>query len=66
VEVHPKSKKILIYVKVDPEKITIEEGFTRDVRNIGHYGTGELEITIRSHEDLEKAKYLVQQSYDAN
>ncbi len=66
VEVHPQNKKILIYLKIDPDQITIEEGFARDVRSIGHYGTGDLEITIRSYEDLEKAKYLIQQSYDAS
>jgi len=66
VEVHPQNKKILIYVTVDPDKINIESGFTRDMRNIGHNGTGDLEITITSYEDLEKAKYLIQQSYDAN
>lgn len=66
VEVHPQNKKILIYVKIDPDQITLEEGFTRDVKTIGHYGTGDLEITIRSYEDLEKAKYLIQQSYDAS
>lgn len=66
VEVHPQNKKILIYLKIDPDQITIEEGFARDVGSIGHYGTGDLEITIRSYEDLEKAKYLIQQSYDAS
>lgn len=66
VEVHPQNKKILIYVKIDPDQIKIEEGFTRDVRTIGHFGTGDLEITMRSYEDLEKAKDLIQQSYDAN
>ncbi|KKH45572.1 DUF5655 domain-containing protein [Methanosarcina sp. 1.H.A.2.2] len=66
VEVHPQNKKILIYLKIDPDQITIEEGFTRDVRSIGHYGTGDLEVTIRSYEDLEKAKYLIQQSYEAS
>ena len=66
VEVHPQNKKILIYVKIDPDQITIEKDFTRDVRDIGHFGTGDLEITIRSEEDLEKAKYLIQKSYDNN
>ena len=58
VEVHPQNKKILIYVKIDPDLITIKKDFIRDVRDIGHFGTGDLEITIRSEEDLEKAKYL--------
>ncbi|KKG50223.1 DUF5655 domain-containing protein [Methanosarcina mazei] len=66
VEVHPQNKKILIYLKIDPDQTTIEKGFTRDVRSIGHYGTGDLEVTIRSYEDLEKAKYLIQKSYEAS
>ncbi len=66
IEVHPQSKKILVYVKVDPSKITLEPNFTRDVRSIGHFGTGELEIIISSMQDFEKAKYLLEQSYDTS
>src|SRR5437763_979422 len=66
VEVHPQSKRILIFVKVDPSSINLEEGFTRDVHNLGHYGTGDLEITIQSDEDLERAKPLVLKSYEAS
>jgi len=66
VEVHPQTKKLLVYVKVDPTQIDLESNFTRDVREIGHYGTGDLEITIRSLQDVEKAKYLLEKSYDAS
>ncbi|EFH88860.1 DUF5655 domain-containing protein [Ktedonobacter racemifer] len=66
VEVHPQAKCIVIYVKVDPDSISLEKGFTRDVRNIGHYGTGNLEITIRSNEDLDRAKKNLLKSYEAN
>lgn len=66
VEVHPQSHKIVVYVKVDPSKITIEPNFTRDLREIGHYGTGDLEITISSMQDLKRAEPLLQQSYDAS
>jgi len=55
---------LLVYVKVDPESIQLEEGFTRDVRRIGHYGTGDLEITIKSTHDISKARELLQMSYD--
>lgn len=64
VELRPQNKIVLAYVKIDPDKIDLEEGFTRDVRNIGHYGTGDVEITIRSDEDFEKAKLLLIKSYD--
>jgi predicted transport protein len=66
VEVHPQSKNILVYVKVNPDEVELEHGFTRDVRSIGHYGTGDLEITIRADEDLEKAESLLQKSYQAS
>ncbi|AZV41717.1 transporter [Peribacillus asahii] len=64
VEIHPQIGKILLYLKVDPDEIIIEEGFSRDVRNIGHYGTGDLEINIYSDEHLEKAKQYINMSYD--
>jgi len=69
VEVHPKkgpSGALTVYVKVDPETVDLSEGFLRDVRSIGHFGTGELEITIQSREDLERAKPLLVQSYEAS
>jgi len=66
VEIHPMSKHILVFVKVNPELIKLEPGFTRDVRNIGHFGTGDLEITIRSDEDFARAKELIVKSYEAN
>lgn len=64
VEIHPQDKNILVFVKADFDHIHIEEGFTRDVRKIGHFGTGDLEITIRSDDDLERAKPLIAKSYE--
>ncbi|MGV1098579.1 DUF5655 domain-containing protein [Thiovibrio sp. JS02] len=66
VEVHPGTGKILIFVKVDPESIELEKGFTRDVSNVGHFGTGDLEISIGSMNDFEKAKPLLLKSYEAS
>jgi predicted transport protein len=66
VEVHPKTGEVLIYVKVDPDSVTLEEDFTRDVRKIGHFGTGDLEIRLTSREDLERAKPLLNRSYEAS
>ncbi len=66
VEVHPQKKSLTVFVKVNPGTLSMEKGFTRDVRNIGHYGTGELEIIIKNYDDLEKAKPLILQSYEAS
>ena len=66
VEVHPKNRVILVFVKVDPRSIELQPGFTRDMRQTGHYGTGDLEITIRNKNDLERAKPLIVQSYESS
>ena len=66
VEVHPQTGQLLVFLKVDPDEVELEEGFARDVREIGHFGTGALEIRIDSLEDLERAKPLIEKSYDAS
>lgn len=66
VEVRPSAGSILVYLKLDPETTPIEIGFSRDVRNIGHFGTGNVEITIKSDADLERAKTIISKSYENN
>lgn len=66
VELRTQNNILLVYVKVDPETIELEPGFTRDVRNIGHYGTGDLEIQIKNDTDLEKAKELIVKSFEVS
>jgi len=41
----------------------LEEGFTRDVRKIGHFGTGDLEVTIMNDHDLDRARPLLERAY---
>ena len=66
VEIHTQTKKLLVYVKhPDPSSVS-EKGFARDVTNIGHYGTGNLELTINSKTDIEKSRNLIELSYEAN
>ena len=66
VEVHPSKGCLTVFLKVDPEEVTLEDGFTRDMRTIGHFGTGDLEVTLRSREDLAKAHDLLVKSYEAS
>jgi len=65
-EIHTQTKQILVYVKVDPDSITLEKGFTRNMKNIWHFGSGDLEITISSDDDLEKVKDLLIKSYEVS
>lgn len=66
VEVKPQIGVIRLYLKVDPGEVHLEGGFTRDVRKVGHFGTGDLEVTVKTHEDLERAKPLILRSYEAS
>jgi len=58
-------QKVLLYVKLDPSSIDDLPKFARDVRAIGHYGTGDLELSIRTAEDFEIAKPLIELSYQS-
>lgn len=64
VEVHPQTRNLLVYLKINPDTVELEDGFTRDVRAIGHFGTGDLELRIHSASDFEKARSLIQRSYE--
>lgn len=66
VEVRASANLLVLYVKVDPDTVELKDGFTRDVRNIGHWGTGDLEITLRNRDDLEKAMPLLAKSYEVS
>lgn len=66
VEAFPRKQAIVIYVKLDTSKVEFEDGFSRDVTNVGHYGTGNVELTLRSEEDLEKAKPFINESFENN
>lgn len=64
VEIKTQDKKVVLYLKVDPDTVDLTDGFTRDVRKIGHFGTGDLEVTIRSLADFNQAKPLIDHSYE--
>lgn len=56
-------KKITLYLKLNPDNVRPIPEQGRDVRNIGHYGTGEFELTLKNFKDFEKTKYLINEAY---
>jgi predicted transport protein len=58
VEVRNQAGKVLVFLRVNPHTAELVPGFSRDVRNIGHFGTGDLELTLQLLDDFEKAKPL--------
>lgn len=57
---------LALHLKLDTSTVDYEKGFTRDTTQIGHYGTGNVEVTIRNRADYEKAKMLLDRAYNEN
>lgn len=57
---------VLLYLKLNPQEFDLEEGFSADATNKGHWGTGDLEIRIKTPADIEKAKKFIAKSFLVN
>ena len=57
---------LILHLKLEPKIFPFENGFSRDVSKIGHYGTGNVQLRLQSAADFEKAKSFLRQAYDAN
>ena len=58
--------RLLITLKLDPGTVTFEEGFSRDVSQVGHWGTGDVELCLLGPLDLQRAQPLLERSYAEN
>lgn len=57
---------VFLTLKLDPASMALENGFSRDVSKIGHWGTGDLELNLRTAADLGKARPLIERAYQEN
>ena len=60
----PQKGRLLLYLHLDVDLIAPPPGIGRDVRQQGHWGTGEMELALTTTSDLEKVKPLIQQAYE--
>lgn len=58
--------RLLITLKLAPATVALEAGFSRDVSQVGHWGTGDVELCLFSAADLQKAQALLERSYAEN
>jgi len=58
--------RLLVTLKLDPDTVAFEEGFSRDVSQVGHWGTGDVELCLLGPLDLQKAQALLERSYAEN
>jgi predicted transport protein len=56
-------QSIVLYLTLNPAEIKDPPSFSRDVRKIGHWGTGDFEIELKSMYDFETAKKLIELAY---
>ncbi len=55
--------RIILYIKLNPKTINNLPDIARDVTQKGHYGTGDLEISIKNKADIEIAKPFIELAY---
>lgn len=63
---HPLKAAVVLWLKLDPTSIPLEPGFTQDVSNKGHLGTGNLEVRLGDGAALTKALPLIERAYEEN
>jgi predicted transport protein len=56
-------RKLILSLKLNPDDVNPMPPQGRDVRAIGHYGTGDFELTIRNMEDFEDTKHLIYEAF---
>lgn len=61
----PQRTKVHVYLSLDPAGVDLVPDFTRNVTGLGHHGTGDLEVRLRTERDLEHAQALFRAGYAA-
>ncbi len=64
-EIHSAGNEVVLFLKVNIETVSFEDGFVRDVREIGHYGAGNIQIRINNQESFDRAKPYIIAAYNA-
>lgn len=57
---------ILIHLRLNPDTVNLKPGKIEDVREKGHWGTGDLRIIVKNSEDFEDIKPLLDRAYYEN
>jgi predicted transport protein len=59
-----KQQRVLLYLKLNPQSVKGPRGISRDVSDVGHYGTGDFELSLKNQSDFEAAKPFIQMAYE--
>ena len=59
-------KYLIMQMHLNPDTVELMPGFIGDYSNKGHWGTGDLCVTIKTPEDFENTKALIDRAYNEN
>lgn len=59
-----RKRRVLLYLKLDPKVARGPKGISRDVSDVGHFGTGNLEVSLRATSDLDASRSFIQKAYE--
>ena len=61
---HLQQGGLRVWVKISPKALDSSASFARDVSKIGHWGVGDVELTVNSVNRLEDAESFIQKSFE--
>lgn len=56
-------QRVALYLKLNPKEVQNPPSISRDVTEIGHFGTGNFEITIKTENDVLVVKPFIEMAY---
>ena len=62
-EVEVQARAMKVHIDIPFERVHDPRALARDVSGVGHWGTGDIEVKVASHEDAEYAVSLIEQAY---
>src|SRR5205823_5554044 len=60
-----RKQHVTLFLKLDPKAISKPPTNSRDVSNIGHYGTGDFELVLENEVDTKAAFPFIEAAYKA-
>jgi predicted transport protein len=64
--VHLQKSGLRIWLKLNYSRLENPPDYVRDVSNIGHWGTGDVEVRIDTLQKLETSTPFIRQSFEEN
>lgn len=59
----PRASRLLLYLNLSFSDINAPQGLCRDVTNIGHLGSGDVEVGISAVDELDYIMFLIRQAF---